>query len=224
MSDEAKQINDERNQHIQTAVEKFGMDILKVNMDGIMDIEDENLRFKAFQSRCQTEIDQLEKDLQTDTKKEVITSGYIFDPITLARAAEWYEKKEIQDRLGDWWSPQSILFRVVVYGMLEAKFSARDSHVVRHGIGLVVESKYGKQIPQRTVNIKEDGFSDFNSSSRLGRDYYFGYYGGDGHYCRGYPAARLWKTYVDQKQQHCGAYAASPAYKTEMVFANVTPR
>jgi hypothetical protein len=191
---EAQLENEARIQHILSAVKKFGTSICEVKTN-------KNMQFGVFQTLCKPLIDQLETDLQTDTKG-MITSGYIFDPKILQEATKWFVEN-VDKRFGGWWSIQSDVFWVNGFGKLQSKLSSRDAQVVNAGIGRVVDQG---NLPSRTLNNASGASHFYNSTSHLGASFYLGYYGGT---MFASDAARwrwtrcFWKTYVEQKQQHC---------------------
>ncbi len=160
-SEEAIRENEARNQQILGAIKRFGEGIIALESK-----DDDSL--EQFQAKCQPLIDQLEKDLRPDPKP-VITLGYIFDPKILKEMFSWYEANF--NHFGNW-SKRNV-FMVNGYGKLQANLSSRDAQVVRRGIDLFINNP---EIPVRTLN-NEDGSSYFyNSQSRLGIDFYLGYF------------------------------------------------
>lgn len=126
------------------------------------------------------------------------------------------------NRFGGWWSIVSDVFWVNGFGQLQPKLSARGKDVAHHGIGPVVGSK---EIPARGSSCTLLGISYINSSSGCGVSHFLGYFGSRARAWRcatagvlGYGwALRLWKTYVEQKQQHCKVYAMPGAINTGQV-------
>lgn len=165
VSKKAIEENENRNQRILASIKRFGEGITETKAD-------KNMSFEAYQIRCKSLIDQLEKDLQPDIKT-VITTGYVFDPKILHIAAKWFEDNV--GRFGGWWSVQSDVFWVNGFGKLQSKLSSRDAQVTRAGIGYLVDDGV---VPGRTLNNSDKTSYFFNSSSRLGVDFYLGYYGG----------------------------------------------
>jgi hypothetical protein len=158
----AKQINEKRNQRILSAIIRFGEAIIESKAD--------NKSFETYQAHCKPLIDQLEKDLQPDSK-DVVNKGYVFDPKILHDAMKWFEDNV--KRFGGWWSNKSDVFWVNGIGKLQSRLSSRDAQVIRAGIGDLVDNE---RLPARTLN-NSDGLSYFfNTTSRLGKDFYLGYY------------------------------------------------
>lgn len=164
-SEEAQQKNNERNKRILNAIIKFGKAIIS-EANAFKD-----MRLLGFQAHCQTQIAELEKDLEPDPN-DIITSGFIFDTKVLYLAAEWF-KNNIKD-FGDWYSVQSDVFWINGWGKLQDKLSSRDAQIVRAGIAAV----FAGVIPARSMDIRDDAPSClYHSSSSLGVDYCLGSYG-----------------------------------------------
>ena len=157
--------NEKRNKRVLDAIKAFGEGIL------LKAREYKGNNVAEFQTLCQSVIDQLEKEL-TPNPNEVITLGYAFDLKILQQAAEWFAKNV--SRFGGWRSIQSNVFWVNGFGLLQSNVSSRDAQVIRNGIGILVDDKI---IPPRSLNNFDDSSYFYNSSSRLGRDFYLGYYG-----------------------------------------------
>jgi len=150
--------NEKRNQRILAFIKRFGKGIIKKKAS-------QYTSFESYQIRCKSLIDQLEKNLQPDTKA-VITEGYVFDPKILYMAAKWYEENVV--RFGgceDWVQKETFWLGI---GKLQSLLSSRDAQVARAGIGDMVDKK---TIPKRTLNNSE------RSSLQLGVDFYLGYHG-----------------------------------------------
>ncbi|HSW71633.1 MAG TPA: hypothetical protein VLH77_06640 [Gammaproteobacteria bacterium] len=162
-SEEAIRENEARNQQILKAIKRFGEGIIALESKG-----DDSL--EQFQAKCQPLIDQLEKDLRPDANR-VLISGYIFDPMILKETLDWYDTNF--NRFSDW--SQRDVFIINGYGKLQAQLSSRDAQVVRDGIGPAVDR--GK-IPPRTLNNADGSSYFYNPQSRLGIDFFVGYYGG----------------------------------------------
>ncbi len=115
----------------------------------------------------------------------------------------------ILKRFGGWSSLISDLVWVNGYGSLQYVASACDAHIHRKGIGSVVDSGV---VPARTLK-NSDGSTYFSPVSRLGLDFYLGYYGGvcagAGQGSPGTGQLRRWNTCVEQKHQRCKTYATS---------------
>lgn len=187
-SKEAQDANDKRVERYLTIIKKFGNSLCEgkiTNDEAIV---------------------QLEKELLEERSKAV-NAGFIFDPRILHDTAKWFE--ENINRFGGWWSPQSDVFWVNGFGKLQNLLSSRDAQVARAGIGNEVDEG---EMPERSLKNPSGDSHFYNASSRLGRDFYLGYYG----VCAPIPPAvrvrclaRVWKTYVEQKQQHYTACAVS---------------
>ena len=180
-SDEAKQANEKRNQRVLDVIKKFGEGIIKKAEEFKSDRS-----FKEFQIQCQSIIDQLESDL-TAGMKEVIISGYIFDPSILQKAAEWFNDN--QHRFSSFWSNRGDVFWINGFGKLQSKLSSRDAQIILKGAGNFIDDG---EMPNRTLN-NADGTSDFfNLTSRLGVDFYLRGCGlravGDTIWCGGFPS------------------------------------
>ncbi len=211
-SEEAIKANEARNQRVLAAVKAFAEGILKVKEtidannsleakeDKDSNTKQKQMSFEDFKTLCQPVIDQLEKALQPDPK-EVIRSGYIFDPKILRDATKWFEDNVT--RFSGWWSNQSDVFWVNGIGKLQDHLSARDKQVTRAGIANFVD--HGIVPGRRQKNAGMLGPAT-NSKSGLGVDFYFGYCGGARDEDR---RLQFVETYVEQKQQHCKAYATS---------------
>ncbi len=163
-SKEAVAENQKRNQRILDAIKAFGEGIIKAKE------KYEGNDFAELRALCQPLIEQLEKDL-TLNPNEVIKSGYVFDPTILQKAAEWFEKNV--NSFGDWRTIQSDVFWVNGFGKLQSKLSSRDAQVIRAGIVNLVDDK---KVPTRSLRNSDGSSSFYNSSSRLGLDFYLGYY------------------------------------------------
>jgi len=197
-SKEAREENEKRNQRVLSAIKKFGQSICEVKVDS------RPMSFEEFQASFKDHINQLEKDLQVRTN-ELTTSGYIFDPDILHKAAKWFEDNVMNVKgfsFGGWWTNQSDVFWVNGFGKLQSRLSARDAQVVGAGIGRFVDAG---NLPSRTLNNSEGTSYFFNSSSGLGRTFYLGVDGARER-TRG-PRRGVWKTYVEQKHEHCKTYA-----------------
>ena len=156
----AQKENKARNERYLTAIKKFGIGICKVKADD----KDE------FERNCIDHIKQLEQDLQAESEKE-ITSGYIFDPSILEEAVKWFEDNI--ESFGGWSSTKSDIFWVKGFGKLQRLLSSRDAQVVLTGLGRLVNSG---ALPPRLLNDPEQLSYFYNSSSRLGVDFYLGCY------------------------------------------------
>jgi len=170
IGNEAQDKNDARNKKIVDRLIQFGEDIIRKGQEYKGDKKYTDKNFQTFQASCQSLIDKFEEDLQLTTKA-VITSGQVFDPKILQTVAEWFETNA--KRFGGWWTLQSDVFDVNGFGTLQRLLSARDAHVVRAGIGRLVDN--GIVPPRQLANA--DGSSHFNTDSRLGRDFSLDYYG-----------------------------------------------
>src|SRR3990167_4206260 len=172
-SKEAIEANEKRNNRVLDVIKAFGEGIIqKAN-------EYKGNNFAEFQTLCQPVIDQLEKEL-TPNPNEVITLGYIFDPKILQLTAEWFEKNV--HRFGGWWSIQSDVFWVNGFGLLQSNLSSRDAQVILAGIGNLVDYKI---IPPRSLNNRDGTSYFYNPSSRLGQNFYLGYWGTRARWHRG---------------------------------------
>lgn len=195
-SDEAQKINEERNKHVLATIQKFCEKLIESTLDEHDTLED-------CQARCKPYIDQLEKELQPDTKT-VITQGFVFDPKIVYDAMQWFEDNANQ-RFGGWWNKKSDMFWVNGIGKLQSKLSARDAQMVREGIYYVVKAEIN---PKRILNNPNLPYF-FNSRSHLGQSYYLGCTGdisrGGTWPGIGGPTSN-WKSYVKQKQAHCETY------------------
>lgn len=178
-SEEAKKENEQRNKRILAALIEFAENIIQTDLIG-NNFEE----FKEAQAKYQLYINKFREALMPDPN-EVITSGFIFDSQILFEAAKWFEDKKNLDRFGGWRKLKSDLFWINGFGSLQNVVSARDAHVIREGIGNVVDEG---RLPGRSLK-NTDGSSYFYNSSarkRLGVDFYLGYFGGPGR--RGGPA------------------------------------
>jgi hypothetical protein len=157
-SSKAKKINERRKEKILSAIKQFG--------EAVIDSESsDNESFATYQARCKPLIDQLEKDLQPDTKN-VMNMGLIFDPIILSDAIVWFKEK--LGKFGGWWSNNSSVFWVNGIGKLQSRVSSRDAQVLILSISCLVESGI---LPVRTLK----NFVFYNENSQLGREFYLGY-------------------------------------------------
>jgi hypothetical protein len=216
-TEEAQQKNKERKQLVIDALVAFANNIIAANLPASWNTIEE---FKAAQAKSQPYIDTFRKALLPDPN-EVITSGYIFDPDILVKTAEWFENKENIERLGGWWSLKSDLFWVNGFGSLQGATSARDAQVIREGIGNVVDDK---NLPPRTLKNSDGSSYFFDAASRLGWDFFVGYFAGRPRLVSaGRGAGGAWKTYVEQKQQHCKTYAIS-GQSVEKPLPNILAR
>lgn len=164
-SDEAKDTDAIRSSRTIDIMKKFGKDVLAVRP--------KDVEFKKFQgTHCKTLIDDLETDLLRDAKEEVVMMGKLFDgPLILGKVETWYDENEKYFNLNQDW-----VFGSNGYGTIQFILSARDGHVERPGFGRFVDG----EMPPRTLK-NPDGTSHFGRpSSRLGRDFYIGYYGAAG--------------------------------------------
>jgi hypothetical protein len=178
-SEGAKKENETRKQRVLTVLIKFAESILKrkAELPTKWHMIEE---FKAAQAKCQPEIDKLRNDLLRIVSNQIIISGYILDSQIFVDLTQWFEKPENLKRfdgwwsLNGWWSLISDLFWVNGYGLLQYVAAARDAQVCHAGIGPVVNDRL---LPARSLK-NSDGSSHFDSSSKLGLDFFLGYYGG----------------------------------------------
>ena len=164
-SNEAVAENEKRNQRILNAIRAFGEGIIKAKE------KYEGNDFVGLQALCHAFIEQLENDL-TLNLNEVIKLGYIFDLTILQKAAEWF-RHNIK-RFEGWSSIQSDVFWVNGFGKLQSKLSSRDAQIINVGICGLVDTK---KIPMRSLRNENGSHYFYNSSSRLGLDFFLGYYG-----------------------------------------------
>ncbi len=162
-SEEAIRENKARNKQILDAIKKFG--------EGIIALE----YVDELRQACQPLIDQLETDLRPDPQ-QVITSGYIFDPMILHEASHWYT--ENYARFGG--QGKRDIFIINGYGKLQARLSARDAQVVFGGLRCFTNKP---DVPPRLNLYKENLYKEggslyfYNLQLRLGIDLYVGYFG-----------------------------------------------
>jgi hypothetical protein len=169
-SDEAINENKARKNRVLAVVKEFGESILKRKADlpkSWNTIEE----FKAAQAKCKPEFDKLRNDLIRIVSNEVIKLGFILDTDITVEFDKWFT--ENLTRFGGEVSLISDLIWTGGYGSLQYVSAAPDAHIHRHGIGPVVDSG---EIPARTLK-NSDGSSHFSSTSKLGLDFYLGYYG-----------------------------------------------
>ncbi|MHB1949309.1 MAG: hypothetical protein ACYCQI_14475, partial [Gammaproteobacteria bacterium] len=149
---------------------------------------------------------------------EIITCGFVFDPAILERAAKRFEEN-VNKCFGGWWSLQTDVFWVNGFGKLQGRLSSRDAQVVCAGIGRFVDDG---RMPPRSFNNSDGTFNFLDPRSRLGLDFFLGYYGNAVHGLRG-GFERVWvgrtggvyNSYVEQKQQqqHYKVYAMSGKFR-----------
>ena len=184
-SEEAIQANAARNKRILDAVKQFGESILQAG------VAEEPAQWsaevlQAAQVKCRSAIDAFRGTLQA-TLNDVIASGYVFDTSILHQAMTWFEQKNNLDRFGGWWTLVSDIFWVNGIGSLQCVASSRDAQVCRKGIGYVVDER---SLPARDLK-SEDGTSLFSlTPSRLGQDFFLGYYGRGARGAEGRPRGR----------------------------------
>jgi len=204
-SEKAKRINEEKNQRVLQAIQRFGEGILKVKR------EYQGNNFEDFQRRCQSCIDQLEEAL-TPNPKEVITSGYVFDLKILQDAVDWFRTKLSErsqpqpniDHFGfrgdEWWNVAGRVFWVNGIGKLQKLLSRRDRQLMQ-------QPRYGgslTRIPSRSLIIPEESADCFGSLfSQLGRDFYLGHRGlGCLNIEDGYYGSYLWSPFLKRYVVH----------------------
>ncbi len=168
-SNEAKNANEARQQRVLAVVKEFGESIIRRKTE-LPESWDTIEEFRAAQAKCQPEIDKLRNDLIRIVSNEVTTFGYIFDTHIYDAFCKWFTDN--RKRFSGWSSVISDLIWVNGYGSLQYVASAADAHIHRQGIGTVVD--FGV-VPTRTF-INSDGSTYFTSLSRLGLDFYLGYY------------------------------------------------
>ena len=174
-SDEAKAANGARKDGILAVFKAFAESLLKKKAE-LARPTDSNYtydEFKAAQAKCKPEIDKLRKDLFGIVFNQTIAAGYILDSSLIVELTQWFERPENLKHFGDWWSLISDIFWVSSYGSLQYVAAAPDAQIHRHGIGRVVDQK---ELPARSLK-NSDGPSDFGFDSKLGVDFYLGYYG-----------------------------------------------
>jgi len=152
-SKEAQDANDKRVERYLAIIKKFGNSLCEGKIT-----DDEAIA-------------QLEKELLEERSKAV-NAGFVFDPKILHDTAKWFE--ENVNRFGDWWTPQSDAFWINGFGKLQSLLSSRDAQVVRTGISKVVDDSV---MAERTLKNPSGDSHFYNASSKLGRDFYLGYYG-----------------------------------------------
>ena len=223
-STDAIEANAARNERIFAAVKQFGESILQAG------IAEEPAQLSAevlqpAQVKYQSAIDAFRATLQA-TLNDVITSGYVFDTSILHQAMTWFEQENNLDRFGGWWTLASDVFWVNGIGSLQCVASSRDAQVCRKGIGDVVDNY---QMPERGLKNADRSSLFSLTSSRLGLDFFLGYYGAHGSAecvlrSLGRRARPSWKSYVEQKQQRCKIYAAAGQEICEPVCNSVMRR
>ena len=231
LSEEAIKENAERNQRIMAAVKKFGEGIIPIqhNEEETLPYEDQ---INVYRLRCKDVIDQYKADLHS-AQSGSIQCGYIFDPNILIMFDKWFTDNV--SRLGGWWSFQSAVLDVNGYGTLQGELSSRDAQVTKSGIVNltgIANLAVGGTVPQRCLKNTDGSSYFYNSSSALGVDLVIDYFSrprGIGHgRIPASPASILspgsptcWKTYVEQKQQHCKTYRAPVAAAIQSLHNNV---
>ncbi|MHB1947505.1 MAG: hypothetical protein ACYCQI_05265 [Gammaproteobacteria bacterium] len=165
-SPEAKAINEKRIERVLKALANFEEGILKKRA------EYKGNDIKEFQTMCQAVFDKFDEAL-TSLSNEIITCGFVFDPAILERAAKRFEEN-VNKCFGGWWSLQADVFWVNGFGKLQCRLSSRDAQVVCAGIGCFVDDG---RMPPRTFNNSDDTFNFLDPRSRLGLDFFLGYYG-----------------------------------------------
>ncbi len=167
-SENAIKENQQRVDRIVEAIKTFGEGILDKAKEYKEHKEDYN-NFKTFQTLCQPVIDALKKALQHDPNK-VTTSGYLFDPVILQKAAEWYVQNI--KRFEGWWSIVSDVFWVSGCGTLQQHLSVRDGHVAWYRDSLLARYGINEVLHRHTIPPRV-----CQNSDGLGRYFYLGHYG-----------------------------------------------
>jgi hypothetical protein len=150
-SDDAQRKNAARNQRVLAAIEKFGTGIGEIKAD-------KNMNFVAFKELPEYTalVAQFEADLQPDTK-EIITSGYIFDPKVLQQAIKWFEDN-VDKHFGDWLSSKTQGFWVNGVAKLQRKLSSRDVQIIKAGIDRLIDDGV---LPARLpIDVGDNNFYD----------------------------------------------------------------
>ncbi|MHB1948245.1 MAG: hypothetical protein ACYCQI_09045, partial [Gammaproteobacteria bacterium] len=79
-------------------------------------------------------------------------------------------------RFDGWWSLQADVFWINGFGKLQGRLSSRDAQVVCAGIGNFVDNG---RMPPRSFNNSDGTFNFLDPLSRLGLDFFLGYYADD---------------------------------------------
>lgn len=201
---EARDADELRSSRSINIMKKFGKDILAVRP--------KDVEFAKFQgTHCKKLINDLEADLLRDAKEEVVMVGKIIDgPLIIGKVMTWFDENDKDFNLNQDW-----VFGIDGYGTLQFILSARDGHVARPGIGRFVDLG---EMPARTLKNSDGSSHFFRPASKLGRDFYIGYYDTDRwRPLGGFALAVAWNSYVKQKQQRCKTYATSDQLETESV-------
>ncbi|MHB1949703.1 MAG: hypothetical protein ACYCQI_16515 [Gammaproteobacteria bacterium] len=163
-SPEAKAINEKRIERVLKAFVNFEEGIFKKRA------EYQGKNFEEFQKMCQPIFDDLDKAL-TSPPNEIITCGFVFDPVILQRAASRFERNL---RFNGWWSLEAYIFWVNGFGKLQGKLSSRDAQMICAGIAYFVDDR---RMPPRSFTNFNGTFNFLDPRSRLGLDFFLGYYG-----------------------------------------------
>lgn len=200
---EAKLTTESRNKQTQHLVEKFADDIIReIDIRGInryLDMSKDNL--KIFHQNCDPHFQRFKKAL-IELRKEVIKIGLISDPTKLKNAVEWFENNTF--RFGGKKSIGATVFFIYCFGTLQGESSSRDAQVIHADLNNLVKEM---KIPSRHLQNPDGTSNFFNSHSRLGVTFYYGYrykikliwarphISGD----QNYRESPCWITYIEQK-------------------------